>query len=133
MSRLPALVLALTALAFGPQSVFALQSGGVSPPQVLTASSPEATLISDSLLLSMEPLAAFEIIEARLEFEPTDYEALWRAARLAVGLAVIEQEEGERVSWLRVAEYYGLAALEARPGDLEGLVTRLGSALRSGI
>jgi len=122
MPRLPTLVLTLTALAFGPQSVFAVQSGGVSMPQVLTPSSPDASLMADSLLLSMEPLAAFEIIEARLEFEPTDYEALWRAARLAVALGVIEREESDRVSWFRVAEYHGLAALEARPGDLEGLV-----------
>ena len=68
------------------------------------------------------PRAAFDILEARLEWQPDDYEALWRASRLAMVLGTMEPDGSRRSQWYRVAEFHGMAAREARPGGIDGLV-----------
>ena len=64
---------------------------------------PTAVATADSLFFSMEPLASFRRLEARLDIAPSDYEAGWRAARAALILGVIEKDRELTDHWLRIA------------------------------
>ena len=61
---------------------------------------PTAVARADSLFFSIEPLASFRRLEARMDIAPSDYEARWRAARAALILGVIEEDRELTDYWL---------------------------------
>ena len=122
MPRHPALILAVVALFMGCGRVSSVRSQEIF---LQEAPRPTATDISeraDSLLFAMAPVEAFDLLEARLEWRPEDYDAQWRASRLAVVLGVMESDRERRAMWYRVAEFHGLGALKTRDRAIEGLV-----------
>lgn len=108
-----ALLLASLAPATAPAQVGAQEIRALRPP---------ATEWADTLLARGDAAEAYRVVRARTEFEPGDYGAQWRAARLAVGLGVIETEPERRIAWFRTGEGHGEAAMEARPEGVEGRV-----------
>jgi len=60
-------------------------------------------------------------MEGRLESAPRDYEALWRAASLAVALGVEFEGRGQggADAWYRRAEAWAVLAQEVSPGGVE--------------
>lgn len=76
---------------------------------------------ADMLYLAGEPELAFERLEGRLSVDPTDYDALWRAARAAVALGVREDGSRAQNAWLDPAILLAERAMDVRPEALEGI------------
>lgn len=76
---------------------------------------------ADMLYLAGEPGLAFERLEERLSTDPTDYDALWRAARAAVTLGIREDGSRAQNAWLDPAILLADRAREVRPDALEGI------------
>jgi tetratricopeptide (TPR) repeat protein len=85
---------------------------------------------ADSLYLAGEPLLSLERLQPYLEGDTTDYDALWRAARASVVIAIEEEDHLVQNGWLDPALQYASKAAEARPGDIDGLYWRGVSAGR---
>lgn len=79
---------------------------------------------ADMLYMAGEPRAAFERLQAHLARDPTDYEALWRAARSAVLLGIQEEESRAQNAWLDPAMELAERAVERRPSGLDGVYWR---------
>lgn len=83
------------------------------------------------------PERALAIWEAALVAEPGRYAVLWRAAREAVVLGMLQDEEERQNEWFLRGEHFARAAIEAAPGEVEGrywLLAAMGRrALQSGI
>jgi len=82
---------------------------------------PTAVATADSLFFSMEPLASFRRLEARVDIAPNDYEARWRAARAALVLGVIEEDRERTDRWLRIAVQHASEALALRPDNVDAI------------
>ena len=82
---------------------------------------PTAIATADSLFFSMEPLASFRRLEARMDIAPSDYEARWRAARAALILGVIEEDRERTDRWLRLAVQLASEALALQPDDVDAI------------
>ena len=82
---------------------------------------PTAVAAADSLFFSMEPLASFRRLEARVDVAPNDYEARWRAARAALVLGVIEDDRERTDRWLRIAVQHGSEALTLQPDNVDAM------------
>lgn len=76
---------------------------------------------ADMLYLAGEPALAFERLEERLSMDPTDYDALWRAARAAVALGGREDGSRAQNAWLDPAILLAERAMDVRPEALEGI------------
>lgn len=76
---------------------------------------------ADMLYLAGEPELAFERLEERLSMDPTDYDALWRAARAAVALGVREDGSRAQNAWLDPAILLAERATDVRPEALEAI------------
>lgn len=76
---------------------------------------------SDMLYLAGEPRQAFDVLEAYLAADSTDYDALWRAARAAVVLG-IEADGGssDQNQWLDPAMALSERAVQVRPDGVDG-------------
>ena len=82
---------------------------------------PSAVEVSDSLLYAGEIRRAYEVLDARLEFEPADFAAAWRAVRAALGLGILGEDHETRLAWLRLADERGRRLLDHHPEEVEAL------------
>ncbi|MDE0729516.1 MAG: hypothetical protein OSB36_01185 [Longimicrobiales bacterium] len=89
--------------------------------QAVKPLAPTALATGDSLFFSMEPLASFRRLEARVEIAPSDYEARWRAARAALILGVIEEDRERTGRWLRIAVQHASEARALRPDNVDAI------------
>ena len=76
---------------------------------------------ADSLFSALEPVASLDVAEARLEFEPDDFDARWRAARAALVLGTMAEGWTTRDTWFRIAVAHGEEARRLRPQNPEAL------------
>jgi tetratricopeptide (TPR) repeat protein len=74
----------------------------------------------DRELAALRPAAALRDYEAALAAEPTNYEALWKAARVAVDVGETEATPESRRTAYQSGEQYARRAVEANPRDPEG-------------
>lgn len=74
---------------------------------------------ADSLFDALDAVGALRRLEARIEAEPDDFEALWRAGRAALSLGVIARDADARRGWLDVGVGYAERARTLRPDDLD--------------
>lgn len=79
---------------------------------------------ADVLYFAGEPVEAYELLTAHLEGSPTDYEALWRAARAAVVVGMVKVGTTAQNEWLDPAIVLGDRAVAERPDGLDGLYWR---------
>lgn len=97
----------------------------VAPPVVLDSVSRTVRgplEVADSLLFrAMDPGAALELLEIHLASNPRDVEALWRAARAGLVLALGQRERPDRRRLLLLADAYGDSARAAAPDDIDAL------------
>lgn len=85
---------------------------------------------ADMLYLAGEPRLSLERLEAYLETDSLDYDALWRAARAAVVIGIDEEDNRVQNGWLDPALDYARRAADVRPGEIDGLYWRGVSAGR---
>ncbi|HSW29363.1 MAG TPA: hypothetical protein VLH75_07695 [Longimicrobiales bacterium] len=99
----------------------ALQGQGV--PGAGTPSTPGGGVVerSDSLLQAGASEEAFAVLAEHLASAPDDFEARWRAVRLAVSLSVVGPSHGIRSRWALEADAHGRELLRVRPDDPEAL------------
>lgn len=113
--------LSLTLSISAPCTAEAMQTSArpvqVAPTALLQSSADRA----DSLFYDMEPLASLDVAESRLEFEPDDFEARWRAARAALVLGTMAEGWTRRDTWFRIAVAHGEQARVLRPRHPEAL------------
>ena len=79
---------------------------------------------ADIMYLAGEPRRSFEILEAHLARDSTDYAALWRAARAAVVIGIDEEGSRPQNAWLDPAMHYSQRAVELRPEGIDGIYWR---------
>jgi tetratricopeptide (TPR) repeat protein len=75
---------------------------------------------ADAAHAAFRPGDALEDLEEALRIMPDDYEALWRAAREAVNLGMLDPSGDEAGRWFESAEGYARRAREANPRGPEG-------------
>jgi tetratricopeptide (TPR) repeat protein len=75
---------------------------------------------SDLLYLSGDQRLALEILEEYLATDPTDVDALWRAARAGVVIGIGEEGSRAQNRWLDPAIDRGRRAIELDPDDIDG-------------
>jgi tetratricopeptide (TPR) repeat protein len=96
--------------------------------------SPQAIRVGDQEHTALRPREALETFEAVLESRPDEYDALWRAAREAVSVGMLAQDDG--APWFDQAVAHARKAVAAKPDGVEGhewLAISLGqSALNEG-
>jgi tetratricopeptide (TPR) repeat protein len=86
--------------------------------------SAETILEADELYFGGLPEEAHSLLLAHLETHPSDYEALWRAARAGVALELVDEDDGAQYRWLDPAIRLGDRAVAERPDGVEGLYWR---------
>jgi len=86
--------------------------------RALTTSAVQA---ADSLFGALDPSAAMERLEVRLEVAEDDFEARWRAAQYSLTLAILADDEDTRVAWLQRGNYHADRALRQEPDHPESL------------
>ena len=74
-------------------------------------------LEADRLHANLEPENALAAYRDLLNDEPDNFEALWKAAREAVGLGIISRIEDEQNRWFQAGEGYARRAAELYPDD----------------
>ena len=79
---------------------------------------------ADLLYFAGSPKGAYELLERHLEARPTDYEALWRAARSGVVMGISEEGIYPQNRWLDPAILLGDRAVAERPEGTDGLYWR---------
>ncbi|MGI9075982.1 MAG: tetratricopeptide repeat protein [Gemmatimonadaceae bacterium] len=100
-------------LAFAAAMTIAANSAGAQPPAGLIT-------LGDQAHSSMRPAQALEHYEVAITADPTNYEALWKAARTVIDLAEFEKNSEKRTAWFATGETYARRAVEANPADAEG-------------
>ena len=70
--------------------------------------------------VAMNAPAALAHYEAALELEPSNYDALWRAAREQVDVAEYMTDKDQRAELFKKAEAFARRAVEVNPADAEG-------------
>ena len=80
----------------------------------------EHIALGDQETTTMNATAALAHYEAAVVAEPQSYEALWKAAREAIGLGEFERDEAKRAEFFRKGEEYAQKAVEVNPTDAEG-------------
>lgn len=113
-------------LAFGMFLALCLPQGGgaqgiVMPELIVTANDATVLARADSLFDAWETEAAWELLSARIDRLPMDYEARWRAARVGLILGILEKDKILEVEWFELAAANGAAAAEIRPRGIDGL------------
>jgi tetratricopeptide (TPR) repeat protein len=89
-------------------------------PAALAQGAAEHIALGDRETTAMNASAALAHYEQAVAAEPQNYEALWKAAREAIGLGEFEQDEAKRAEFFRKGEEYAQKAVEANPEDAEG-------------
>jgi Tfp pilus assembly protein PilF len=77
--------------------------------------------LGDKEYVAMNAPAALQHYEEAIKLDPKNYEANWKASRSAVDLGSYERDDEKRGLDFRNAELYARRAVEANPGDAEGL------------
>jgi hypothetical protein len=113
--RLRALLATGAALALGASPLAAQGAARTGGP------GPGAVAVADSLLLAGDEEGSFDVLAAYLASVPDDFEARWRAVRIAVALSVVSPTHGVRRGWALEADAQGRELLHGRPGDPEAL------------
>ena len=80
----------------------------------------EHIAMGDREATAMNASAALAHYEAAVAADAGSYEALWKAAREAIGLGEFERDEARRAELFRKGEEYARKAVEANPADPEG-------------
>ena len=80
----------------------------------------EHLTLGDRETTALNAAAALAHYEAAVTAESGNYEALWKAAREAIGLGEFERDEAKRAELFRKGEEYARRAVEANPSDAEG-------------
>lgn len=83
-------------------------------------SAAEHLALGDREYRAMNAEAALAHYEQAVAAEPTNYEALWKASREAIGLGEFERDESRRSTLFAKGEEFARRAVEANPGDAEG-------------
>lgn len=76
---------------------------------------------ADMLYLAGEPEQSYDVLTKRIEAEPDDFEALWRAARAAVVVGIAQQDYRDQNRWFDPAVSLAHQARALRPDDLDAL------------
>jgi len=84
----------------------------------------DAVASADALYFSGAPREAYELLKSHLEASPSDYEALWRAARAAVVIGIVREGITAQNEYLDPAIVLGDRAVAERPQGLDGLYWR---------
>jgi regulator of microtubule dynamics protein 3 len=79
---------------------------------------------ADMLYFAGRPREALEVLTQRLEKDPEDYGALWRAARAGVVVGIAQEGNEQQNAWLDPAIQFGDRAVALRPDGLDGLYWR---------
>lgn len=109
-------------------TLLAVSTGAPVASQSSTFGGPVAE--ADMLYRAGDPRLSLERLQAHLETDSTDYDALWRAARAAVVIGIEEEDNRVQNGWLDPALDYASRAADERPGDIDGLYWRGVSAGR---
>lgn len=83
---------------------------------------------ADELYFSGRPEASLASLRAALRSRPSDFEALWRAARAAASAGLLEEGVEAQNGWYRRGAEYGRRAVRARPERVEGHYWRAANA-----
>lgn len=75
----------------------------------------------DSTYYAGRPAEAWDALQAYLEGDPDDYDALWRACRSALVIAVSVDRNREQNGWLDSGRELAERAVARRPDGIEGL------------
>jgi hypothetical protein len=86
-----------------------------------TAPGALAVEAADSLLYAGDSEGAFAVLAAHLGSAPDDFEARWRAVRIAVSLSEVGPSHAVRRGWALEADAHGRELLRIRPDDPEAL------------
>lgn len=78
---------------------------------------PVAVVVADSLYAALDVPGAMAVLSARVAAAPDDFEATWRAAGVALTLAILTEDRGAKLERLRAAAAYGERLLALRPED----------------
>lgn len=112
-----ALVLASSLLLAAP-----ISAQSIDMPELSVSDDGRAVLFrADSLFDAWDVEAAYEVLAARIERWPFDYEARWRAARAALLLGILEDVEEIEAVWFERAAAHGTAAADIRKNGVDGL------------
>lgn len=92
---------------------------------------------ADILLTQGLVAEAFRLLDARIETDPDDFGARWRAARAALFLGILAVDQDAEKAWYRKATRYAEDALRQKPDDPDALrwaaATEGKLALRTGV
>jgi hypothetical protein len=88
---------------FGPEHIGGTDAGVC---QARVSADAPRFVEADSLFFAMRPLSALRLLEARLEADPDDYQARWRAARAALTLGILTDAGALKGSWLQLSETF---------------------------
>lgn len=119
IARLIGLFLTLPLLA--PCTAHAMQASLLPVPVAPTPLVQSASDRADSLFWAMNPVASLDVVETRLEFQPDDFEARWRAARAALVMGTMAEGWTVRDTWFRIAVSHGEQARQVEPQHPEAL------------
>ena len=115
--------LALALTAAGALPARAQQNGHSAHPEAATAAA-SVHARADTAYYAGRPEEAWDDLRAHLQREPGDYEALWRAARSALVVAVETDGNREQNAWLDPGRDFAERAVAAQPEGIEGLYFR---------
>jgi len=79
---------------------------------------------SDMAYLAGDPVLSYEILEAHVDAESVDYEAIWRAARAAVVIGIEQDGSTDQNHWLDPAIRLSERAVTIRPDGIDGIYWR---------
>lgn len=112
-------LLVLTSLAV-PAGAAAYQAGTAGPAGAGTDSA--AVLRADSLYFAGAPEASWSLLQERLDGDPDDVDALWRATRAALVLGIMEDGGiAAQNVWLDRGVETGSRAVDLRPDGVDAL------------
>lgn len=86
-----------------------------------------AAAIADSLFDAMAPQGSYEVLATYLAGRPESYAEQWRAARAALVLGVLDEDEEAKREWFEAADGHATAALAADSAGIDGLYWSAGS------
>jgi tetratricopeptide (TPR) repeat protein len=79
---------------------------------------------ADAFYFAGQAQQSYDLLKAHLETSPSDYEALWRAARSAVVIGIVRQGITAQNEYLDPAIVLGDRAVAERPDGIDGLYWR---------
>jgi tetratricopeptide (TPR) repeat protein len=93
----------------------------VLPDLTTTTDQRPAVEIADSLFEAMDTRASYDEVATFLNTRPESYAGHWRAARAALVMGVLENDEEAELRWLERADAHATAAIAADSAGVDGL------------